>query len=57
MKISVQPLSSCSSPPKRFATDSSVRVDVVPTEIHQRVPVVLGSAEEVARVEAWYAKG
>ena len=31
-------------------------LDVVPTDIHQRVPVVLGSADEVARVEAWYAK-
>lgn len=32
-------------------------LDVQPTGIHQRVPVILGSAEEVARVEAWYAKG
>ncbi|MGV8832775.1 MAG: class 1 fructose-bisphosphatase [Devosia sp.] len=32
-------------------------LDVVPTDIHQRVPVVLGSADEVARVEVWYAKG
>jgi fructose-1,6-bisphosphatase I len=32
-------------------------LDVMPTAIHQRVPVILGSAEEVARVEAWYAKG
>lgn len=31
-------------------------LDVVPTSIHQRVPVILGSAEEVARVEAWYAR-
>lgn len=31
-------------------------LDVVPTGIHQRVPVILGSAEEVRRVEAWYAK-
>ena len=31
-------------------------LDVVPTGIHQRVPVILGSTEEVARVEAWYAK-
>ena len=31
-------------------------LDVVPTGIHQRVPVILGSAEEVERVEAWYAK-
>lgn len=32
-------------------------LDVQPTGIHQRVPVILGSAEEVRRVEAWYAKG
>ncbi|WDQ97886.1 class 1 fructose-bisphosphatase [Devosia sp. J2-20] len=31
-------------------------LDVVPTDIHQRVPVVLGSADEVARVVAWYAQ-
>lgn len=29
---------------------------VEPTDIHQRVPVILGSAEEVQRVENWYAK-
>lgn len=29
-------------------------LDLVPTGIHQRVPVILGSADEVARVEAWY---
>lgn len=32
-------------------------LEIVPTGIHQRVPVILGSAEEVRRVEAWYAKG
>jgi fructose-1,6-bisphosphatase I len=32
-------------------------MDVAPTAIHQRIPVILGSAEEVVRVEAWYAKG
>lgn len=32
-------------------------LDIVPTGIHQRVPVILGSAEEVKRVEGWYAKG
>jgi fructose-1,6-bisphosphatase I len=32
-------------------------LDVVPTGIHQRVPVILGSAEEVRRVEGWYARG
>ncbi|KRA52954.1 class 1 fructose-bisphosphatase [Devosia sp. Root635] len=31
-------------------------LDLVPTGIHQRVPVILGSAEEVERVEGWYAK-
>lgn len=31
-------------------------LDLVPTDIHQRVPVILGSAEEVARVEAWYRR-
>ena len=31
--------------------------DVVPTSIHQRVAVITGSAEEVARVEAWYRRG
>ncbi len=31
-------------------------LDVQPTGIHQRVPVILGSAEEVRRVEAWYAR-
>ncbi|KKB81231.1 hypothetical protein VW35_03645 [Devosia soli] len=32
-------------------------LEIVPTGIHQRVPVILGSAEEVKRVEGWYAKG
>ena len=31
-------------------------LDLAPAEIHQRVPVILGSAEEVERVEAWYAR-
>ena len=31
-------------------------LEVEPVEIHQRVPVILGSAEEVRRVEGWYAK-
>ena len=40
------------------ATTGTQRIlDVVPTDIHQRVPVILGSSEEVQRVEAWYAKG
>ncbi|WP_108395830.1 class 1 fructose-bisphosphatase [Devosia submarina] len=32
-------------------------LDLQPNDIHQRVPVILGSAEEVARVEAWYERG
>lgn len=31
-------------------------LDLVPGDIHQRVPVILGSAEEVRRVEAWYGR-
>jgi fructose-1,6-bisphosphatase I len=31
-------------------------LELMPEGIHQRVPVILGSAEEVGRVEAWYAK-
>lgn len=30
---------------------------VEPTDIHQRVPVILGSVEEVRRVENWYSRG
>lgn len=29
-------------------------LELQPSDIHQRVPVILGSTEEVARVEAWY---
>ncbi|WEK02696.1 MAG: class 1 fructose-bisphosphatase [Candidatus Devosia phytovorans] len=32
-------------------------LELVPSGIHQRVPVILGSADEVERVEAWYKKG
>ena len=32
-------------------------LDLVPTGIHQRVPVILGSADEVERVEGWYKRG
>ena len=40
------------------ATTGRERIlDVVPTGIHQRVPVILGSAKEVRRVEDWYARG
>lgn len=31
-------------------------MDVNPTDLHQRVPVILGSSEEVSRVEAYYAE-
>ncbi|WDR04384.1 fructose-1,6-bisphosphatase [Devosia algicola] len=31
-------------------------LDVIPTDIHQRVPVIMGSSEEVARLDALYAK-
>ena len=31
-------------------------MDVVPEQIHQRVPVVLGSVEEVERVNAYHQK-
>ncbi|WDR06324.1 class 1 fructose-bisphosphatase [Devosia rhodophyticola] len=31
-------------------------LDVVPTDIHQRVPVIMGSSAEVARLDALYAK-
>jgi fructose-1,6-bisphosphatase I len=41
----------------RSSTGQQGILDVVPTDIHQRVPVILGSAEEVTRIEAWYAKG
>jgi fructose-1,6-bisphosphatase I len=41
----------------RSTTGRQDILDVEPTGIHQRVPVILGSAEEVRRVEAWYAKG
>ncbi|KQT49824.1 hypothetical protein ASG47_05840 [Devosia sp. Leaf420] len=41
----------------RSTTGTQGILDIVPTGIHQRVPVILGSAEEVKRVEGWYAKG
>jgi len=31
-------------------------LELEPTSIHQRVPVILGSADEVRRIESWYAK-
>lgn len=41
----------------RSTTGRERILDLVPTGIHQRVPVILGSADEVARVEQWYARG
>ena len=41
----------------RSTTGREGILDMMPTGIHQRVPVILGSAEEVTRVEAWYARG
>jgi fructose-1,6-bisphosphatase len=38
----------------RASTGPQRILEVQPTAIHQRVPVILGSAEEVARVEAHY---
>ncbi|MBJ6987363.1 MULTISPECIES: class 1 fructose-bisphosphatase [unclassified Devosia] len=40
----------------RASTGTQSLLSVQPTSIHQRIPVILGSAEEVRRVEAWYAK-
>ncbi len=40
------------------STTGTMRIlDVEPSDIHQRVPVILGSAEEVKRVEDWYGRG
>ncbi|ODT72178.1 MAG: fructose-bisphosphatase [Pelagibacterium sp. SCN 63-23] len=41
----------------RSTTGQQGILDVAPQDIHQRIPVILGSAEEVARVEAWYGRG
>lgn len=38
------------------STGREAILDVVPGAIHQRVPVILGSAVEVRRVEDWYRK-
>lgn len=40
----------------KSTTGTQPIMDVTPTDIHQRVPVILGSADEVARVERWYSK-
>ena len=41
----------------KSTTDKEGILEVEPTGIHQRVPVILGSAEEVKRVEDWYKRG
>ncbi|WIY53755.1 class 1 fructose-bisphosphatase [Devosia sp. YIM 151766] len=40
----------------RSSTGQQGILAVEPTGIHQRVPVILGSAEEVARMEDWYRR-
>lgn len=40
----------------RSTTGRERILDLLPSAIHQRVPVILGSAEEVKRVEAWYRR-
>ena len=40
----------------RSTTGRQGILDIVPVDIHQRVPVILGSADEVARAEGWYAR-
>jgi fructose-1,6-bisphosphatase I len=40
----------------RATTGRQRILELVPTGIHQRVPVILGSAEEVSRVEDWYRR-
>lgn len=41
----------------RSTTGTQDILEVEPIDIHQRVPVVLGSADEVKRVEDWYGRG
>ncbi|MCP8884177.1 class 1 fructose-bisphosphatase [Devosia sp. XJ19-1] len=40
----------------RSTTGRQGILDIMPTDIHQRVPVILGSADEVKRVEEWYRR-
>ncbi|MHA6298036.1 class 1 fructose-bisphosphatase [Devosia sp. CAU 1758] len=40
----------------RSTTGRQGMLEVEPTGIHQRVPVILGSADEVKRVEDWYGR-
>ena len=40
----------------RSTTGTQDILEVEPTDIHQRVPVILGSADEVKRVEDWYGQ-
>ncbi|ODT79754.1 MAG: fructose-bisphosphatase [Pelagibacterium sp. SCN 64-44] len=40
----------------RSTTGRQRILDLMPSAIHQRVPVILGSADEVKRVEDWYSR-
>jgi fructose-1,6-bisphosphatase I len=40
----------------RSTTGTQHILELVPHDIHQRVPVILGSADEVRRVEGWYQR-
>lgn len=40
----------------RSTTGTQDILEVEPVDIHQRVPVILGSADEVKRVEEWYER-
>ncbi|MEQ9634549.1 MAG: class 1 fructose-bisphosphatase [Devosia marina] len=40
----------------RSTTGTQDILEVEPVDIHQRVPVILGSADEVKRVEEWYGR-
>src|SRR6185295_4676131 len=41
---------------KATTGDQSI-LDLVPTELHQKVPLIVGSAEDVAKYEQFYAAG
>jgi fructose-1,6-bisphosphatase I len=38
----------------RATTGSEPLLDVQPTELHQRIPVILGSSAEVQRIERYH---
>jgi fructose-1,6-bisphosphatase I/sedoheptulose-1,7-bisphosphatase len=40
----------------RASTGRAPVLEVVPTQLHQRVPLVFGSREEVARIERYHAE-